>query len=91
MKLKLTNEQKLILSQKMQQSLKLLQMNSHELETYLNELSMENPLYRGRSTARNAAKPRKAVFRAHDDGSGHNVAHGKEQVHILPLGCVLPC
>ena len=44
MKLKLTNEQKLILSQKMQQSLKLLQMNSHELETYLNELSMENPL-----------------------------------------------
>lgn len=38
MKLKLTNEQKLILSQKMQQSLKLLQMNSHELETYLNEL-----------------------------------------------------
>ena len=34
MKLKLTNEQKLILSQKMQQSLKLLQMNSHELETH---------------------------------------------------------
>ena len=59
MKLKLTNEQKLILSQKMQQSLKLLQMN------------------RGRSTARNAAKPRKAVFRAHDDGSGHNVAHDR--------------
>ena len=75
MKLKLTNEQKLILSQKMQQSLKLLQMNSHELETYLNELSMENPLIE--VVPPREMQPRKAVFRAHDDGSGHNVAHDR--------------
>lgn len=58
MKLKLTNEQKLILSQKMQQSLKLLQMNSHELETYLNELSMEIRLSRSfhRAKCRQATK-----------------------------------
>lgn len=44
MSMKLTNEQKTVLSHQMQQSMKLLQMNSHELEAYINELSMENPL-----------------------------------------------
>ncbi len=44
MNIKLTNEQKTVLNQQMQQSMKLLQMDSHELETYINELSMENPL-----------------------------------------------
>lgn len=44
MNIKLAKEQKTVLNQQMQQSMKLLQMNSHELEAYINELSMENPL-----------------------------------------------
>lgn len=44
MKIRLEKEQRTVLSHQMQQSMKLLQMNSHELETYINELSMENPV-----------------------------------------------
>lgn len=44
MKIKLEKEQRTVLSHQMQQSMKLLQMNSHELEAYINELSMENPI-----------------------------------------------
>lgn len=44
MKMKLTKEQRTVLNQHMQQSMQLLQMNSHELEQYINDLSMENPL-----------------------------------------------
>ncbi len=40
----LSNENKLVLGQKMYQSMVLLQMGTEELESYLNELSMENPL-----------------------------------------------
>lgn len=44
MALQLNTEQKQILSQKMIQSTKILQMTAAQLEEYLNELSMENPL-----------------------------------------------
>ncbi len=44
MALQLNTEQKQILSQKMIQSAKILQMTAEQLEEYLNELSMENPL-----------------------------------------------
>ena len=44
MKIDLTKEQKLVFNQQMQQSIMLLEMNSNELEDYINELSMENPM-----------------------------------------------
>lgn len=44
MKLELTHTQKLVMNTQMQQSLKILQMNNLELETYINELAQENPL-----------------------------------------------
>lgn len=40
----LSRENRLVIGQRMYQSMVLLQMGSEELESYLNELSMENPL-----------------------------------------------
>lgn len=44
MELTLRKEERLVLGQQMRQSMQLLQMSSLELEEYLNELAMENPL-----------------------------------------------
>lgn len=44
MKITLNNEQKLVLGQEMQMSMQVLQMNTQELEAYLQELATENPL-----------------------------------------------
>ena len=44
MELSLRRETKLVLGQRMYQSMNLLQMGTAELESYLNELSMENPM-----------------------------------------------
>ena len=44
MKLSLKLEEKQILSQQMRLSMQVLQMTSPELEQYLSELSLENPL-----------------------------------------------
>lgn len=43
----LTQEQKLILTQKMQLSIKILQMSTYELEKYINEQLQENPVIEG--------------------------------------------
>lgn len=44
MELQLSQRQKLILTQRMQQSLKILQMNTLDLDTYIQEAASENPL-----------------------------------------------
>ena len=44
MEISLRRETKLVLGQRMYQSMNLLQMSTAELNSYLNELSMENPL-----------------------------------------------
>ena len=44
MEISLRRETKLVLGQRMYQSMNLLQMGTAELDSYLNELSMENPL-----------------------------------------------
>lgn len=44
MSIKMTLEQKQILSQKMIQSMNILQMNTMELESFINEMAVENPV-----------------------------------------------
>jgi len=44
MKVELKHEQKIVLGQQMQMSMQMLQMDHQELETYLQELALENPM-----------------------------------------------
>ena len=43
MDIRMTLAQKQILTQQMMQTMQILQMSAQELETYVNELAMENP------------------------------------------------
>lgn len=45
MKIEMTNKQTRTLSQQQQQSMKILQMSAHELDIFINELSLENPMF----------------------------------------------
>lgn len=58
----LTREQRQVLGQQMQQSMQLLQMSAQEMEAYLRELAMENPLLEVKPPKAATEPPQRTVF-----------------------------
>ena len=70
MKLQLRQETKQILSQQMQQSMQLLQMSAQELDEYLRELALENPLLEETPPAERFSPGAVRVRRSNSDEPG---------------------
>lgn len=77
MELKLELSQKQLLSQKMIQSIEILQMNAQELHEYLTEVSMENPVID--IDAGLGAQEQAGAWGAQEPGWGQGVAWGAQE------------